>query len=56
MLSIGTGPWYNAKGEKIADDSASLHSDKNNLTKQTALNERAKSSTAAVTRRTATTF
>ena len=37
---IGTGPWYNAKGEKIADDVASLHSDKNNLTKQTALNEK----------------
>ncbi|MDK1494414.1 hypothetical protein QN219_31190 [Sinorhizobium sp. 7-81] len=37
---IGNGPWYNAKGEKIADDVASLHSDKNNLTKQTALNER----------------
>lgn len=36
---IGTGPWYNAKGEKIADDVASLHSDSNNLTKQTALNE-----------------
>lgn len=37
---IGTGPWYNAKGEKIADDVASLHSDRNNLTKQTALNEK----------------
>ena len=37
---IGSGPWYNAKGEKIADDVASLHSDKNNLTKQTALNEK----------------
>ncbi|WP_331374667.1 hypothetical protein [Sinorhizobium chiapasense] len=37
---IGGGPWYNAKGEKIADDVASLHSDKNNLTKQTALNEK----------------
>ncbi|MFK0273218.1 hypothetical protein ACIQUG_06065 [Ensifer sp. NPDC090286] len=37
---IGTGPWYNAKGEKIADDVASLHSDSNNLTKQTALNEK----------------
>ncbi len=37
---IGKGPWYNAKGEKIADDVASLHSDKNNLTKQTALNEK----------------
>ncbi|MBP1882347.1 hypothetical protein [Sinorhizobium mexicanum] len=37
---IGNGPWYNAKGEKIADDVASLHSEKNNLTKQTALNEK----------------
>ncbi|WP_027998608.1 hypothetical protein [Sinorhizobium arboris] len=37
---IGTGPWYNAKGEKIADDVASLHSDGNNITKQTALNEK----------------
>ena len=37
---IGQGPWYNAKGEKIADDVASLHGDKNNLTKQTALNEK----------------
>ncbi|PTM91426.1 hypothetical protein [Mycoplana dimorpha] len=37
---IGKGPWYNVKGEKIADDVASLHSDANNLTKQTALNER----------------
>jgi hypothetical protein len=34
---IGQGPWYNAKGERIADDVASLHSDKNNLTKQTVL-------------------
>lgn len=37
---IGSGPWYNAKGEKIADDVASLHSDANNLTKQTALDEK----------------
>ena len=37
---IGAGPWHNAKGEKIADDVASLHSDNNNLTKQTALNEK----------------
>lgn len=37
---IGSGPWYNAKGEKIADDVASLHSDNNNITKQTALNEK----------------
>ena len=36
---IGAGPWYNAKGEKIADDVASLHSDSNNITKQTALDE-----------------
>jgi hypothetical protein len=36
---IGAGPWYNAKGEKIADDVASLHGDANNLTKQTALDE-----------------
>lgn len=37
---IGKGPWFNAKGEKIADDVASLHSDANNLTKQTALDEK----------------
>ena len=37
---IGTGPWYKDKGAKIADDVASLHSDSNNLTKQTALNEK----------------
>jgi hypothetical protein len=37
---IGTGPWFNAKGEKIADDVASLHSDKNNISKQTALDEK----------------
>lgn len=37
---IGGGPWFNAKGEKIADDVASLHSEANNLTKQTALNEK----------------
>jgi hypothetical protein len=37
---IGTGPWYNAKGEKVADDVAALHGDANNLTKQTALNEK----------------
>lgn len=37
---IGSGPWYNVKGEKIADDIASLHSDTNNITKQTALDEK----------------
>lgn len=36
---IGSGPWHNAKGEKIADDVGSLHGN-NNITKQTALNER----------------
>ena len=37
---IGKGRWFNAKGEKRADYVASRHSDKNNLTKQTALNEK----------------
>ncbi|TIN45681.1 MAG: hypothetical protein E5Y32_12870 [Mesorhizobium sp.] len=37
---IGKGPWFNAKGVKIADDVASLHSDANAITKQTALNEK----------------
>lgn len=37
---IGSGPWYNAKGQKIADDVASLHSDKNGISKQTALDEK----------------
>lgn len=35
---IGTGPWYNAKGELIARDVEHLHSD-NNINKQTALTE-----------------
>ncbi len=37
---IGAGPWYNAKGDKIADDVAALHGDANGLTKQTALDEK----------------
>lgn len=37
---IGSGPWYNAKGVKVADSVANLHSDDNNLTKQTVLNEK----------------
>ncbi len=37
---IGSGPWYNAKGVKIADNVADLHSDKNNLNKETALTEK----------------
>lgn len=37
---IGAGPWKNAKGETIATDVENLHSDRNNLTKQTALSEK----------------
>jgi len=37
---IGSGPWFNQKGEKIADDVASLHSDANAITKETALTEK----------------
>ncbi|MDR7223176.1 hypothetical protein [Aminobacter aminovorans] len=37
---IGKGPWVNAKGQKIADDVASLHSDANNINKETALDEK----------------
>ena len=37
---IGAGPWMNAKGVKIADDVANLHSDANNITKETALDEK----------------
>lgn len=37
---IGNGPWYNAKGEKIADDVADLHSDDNKITAETALTEK----------------
>ena len=36
---IGSGPWYNAKGVKIADNVANLHSDHNNLTRRTAIDE-----------------
>lgn len=36
---IGQGPWFNAKGELIASDLASLHGT-NNLTKATALDEK----------------
>ncbi len=37
---IGDGPWYNAKGIRIAQNVADLHSDTNNLTKETQLNEK----------------
>ena len=36
---IGAGPWQNINGEVIATDVANLHSDANNLNKQTALTE-----------------
>lgn len=36
---IGAGPWVNAKGVTVATDLASLHSDANNITKETALTE-----------------
>jgi hypothetical protein len=36
---IGTGPWYNARGVLVAHDVLDLHSDSNNLTKETALDE-----------------
>jgi len=36
---IGRGPWFNAKGVKVADNVADLHSDNNKLTKQNSLTE-----------------
>jgi hypothetical protein len=37
---IGKGPWQNAKGAVVAKSVDDLHSDSNNLTKQTALSEK----------------
>lgn len=37
---IGTGPWYNAKGIRVAQNVEDLHSAGNNVTKATALDER----------------
>ncbi len=37
---IGKGPWHNAKGVKVADDVAHLHSDTNNLSKEASLTEK----------------
>jgi hypothetical protein len=37
---IGKGPWHNAKGVLIARTVEELHSDANNVTKQTALTEK----------------
>jgi hypothetical protein len=39
---IGKGPWYNAKGVLVAKDVNDLHSDHNNLGKQTSLSETGK--------------
>jgi hypothetical protein len=37
---IGSGPWVNAKGVQIAASVAELHSDKNKINKETALDEK----------------
>lgn len=37
---IGSGPWYNVKGVMIARNVEELHSDRNNVNKDTALDER----------------
>jgi hypothetical protein len=37
---IGRGPWQNAKGVVVAKSVEDLHSDSNNITKQTALTEK----------------
>ncbi len=37
---IGTGPWYNAKGQLIAANIEDLHADRNNIRKPTAMNEK----------------
>lgn len=37
---IGTGPWYNVKGARIARNVEQLHSARNNLNKETALDEK----------------
>ncbi|MBM4192766.1 MAG: hypothetical protein FJ202_00100 [Gemmatimonadetes bacterium] len=36
---IGSGPWYNAKGVKVAENVADLHSDNNKLSKENSLTE-----------------
>jgi hypothetical protein len=37
---IGTGPWFNAKGVKVADNVADLHSENNKLSKENSLTEK----------------
>ena len=36
---IGDGPWYNIRGVQVASSVANLHSDDNNMTRETELNE-----------------
>ncbi|MEE3203367.1 MAG: hypothetical protein VX262_08770, partial [Acidobacteriota bacterium] len=36
---IGSGPWHNVDGVQVASNVDNLHSDNNNLTKETQLNE-----------------
>lgn len=36
---IGDGPWFNANGVRVAEDVEDLHSDNNNVNKETALDE-----------------
>jgi hypothetical protein len=36
---IGAGPWYNAKGVKVAESVADLHGDNNKLSKENSLTE-----------------
>lgn len=37
---IGSGPWYNAKGQLVAANADDLHMDRNNIRKPTAMNEK----------------
>jgi hypothetical protein len=37
---IGSGPWFNAKGVKVADNVADLHSENNKLGKENSLTEK----------------
>jgi hypothetical protein len=37
---IGRGPWFNAKGVKVAEDVADLHSDSNKLGKENSITEK----------------
>jgi hypothetical protein len=37
---VGRGPWYNAKGVRVAENVADLHSDNNKLSKENSLTEK----------------